>query len=159
MLEKKGGKKSTWTPSYDTNAIAEFDRVKNIIQSIRYIKSNYNIAVSKKIPVIFSKGTLPKWLSENIEYIERRAGVIIKKESNSKLLSTFNVAGVDVSIDIGEGVDVEKEKARLQKEIKNIEPYVKGQVKKIGVKDFIKNAPKEVVEPENKKLAEEQAKL
>ena len=159
VLETKGGKKSTWTPSYDTNAIAEFDRVKNIIQSIRYIKSNYNIAVSKKIPVIFSKGTLPKWLSENIEYIERRAGVIIKKESNSKLLSTFNVAGVDVSIDIGEGVDVEKEKARLQKEIKNIEPYVKGQVKKIGVKDFIKNAPKEVVEAEKKKLAEAQEKL
>ena len=71
----------------------------------------------------------------------------------------ITVGDCDVFIDVAGAIDVDAEKARLQKEIDNVAPYVAAQEKKLGNKGFVDNAPAEVVEGEKQKLAEAKEKL
>jgi valyl-tRNA synthetase len=56
-------------------------------------------------------------------------------------------------------VDVEEEKARLQKELEYQEGFLKSVMKKLGNESFVNNAPANVVEMEKKKRAGAEAKI
>ena len=56
-------------------------------------------------------------------------------------------------------IDTEKEKERLTKEITNLEGYIKGLDGKLSNDNFVKNAPKDVVDGEKAKLEEAKNKL
>ena len=58
-----------------------------------------------------------------------------------------------------ETIDLDKEKARLQKEIDQVNNFIKGLTKKLDNKEFVKNAPKEVVQKEEIKLKDQKDKL
>ncbi len=54
--------------------------------------------------------------------------------------------------------DVDAEKERLTKEMEKVAQYISSLEKKLGNKEFVDNAPKNIVEVEQKKLDEAQAK-
>jgi len=71
----------------------------------------------------------------------------------------FVAGGYEIFVDLAGVVDFSKEKERIQKEIDAVAPYVGSVEKKLSNKEFVKNAPKEVVEGEKKKLEEAKEKL
>ena len=72
----------------------------------------------------------------------------------TKSMVTFVVGKIEVNVDLVGAINLEKEKARLEKEINHVAPFVQSLKKKLANKEFLKNAPKEVVEGERKKLDE-----
>ena len=52
-----------------------------------------------------------------------------------------------------------KEKARIKKEIENLEKLIAGAEKKLSNKQFVERAPKQIVEKEKEKLDEWQKEL
>jgi valyl-tRNA synthetase len=61
-------------------------------------------------------------------------------------------------IHLDSALDLDAERARLQKEIDNISSYITGLEKKLGNEQFTANAPATVVEQERDKLRTAQEK-
>ena len=145
-----------------TDINVDFLAIKDIVEQIRMIRSENKIEPVKKINAhIFGKNVeLVKDNNKIISALARLDNLYVNNEkSGVENMVGFVAGGYEVYLDLSGAVDLEKEKARLQKEIQNIEPYVKAQTSKLANKGFVDNAPKAVVEEEKKKLAEAETKL
>lgn len=120
------------------------------ITNIRSLRAEYKVEPAKKIGAFINVGKQENLLKENEEIIKALARL-------EKL--EFTQSGAEVSLDLAGAVDKEKEKPRLEKEIGEIKKYVSGLENKLSNKEFVKNAPKEVVEKDKEKLSEAKSKL
>lgn len=149
--------------SYNFDICTETNTLINIIAGIRSLRAEYKIEPAKKINATISAGENKKLLSENAEIIKGLARLenltIAKKAKRPEGSVGFVESGVEVFIDLSGLVDFEKEKTRLQEEIVATEKYLSGLKGKLSNKEFVKNAPKEIVEKEKQKLAEAEEKL
>lgn len=143
--------------------VKDFEIIKNIITNIRSLRAEYKVEPAKKISVSIGAGKFAGLLKDNVEILQGLARIekiqidkSMKKPGNSV---GFLESGVEVFIDLSGLVDFAKEKIRLQKEIGEVEPYIAVLKKKLSNKEFVKNAPKEIVANENAKLAEAEEML
>ncbi|MBP9732147.1 MAG: valine--tRNA ligase [Candidatus Magasanikbacteria bacterium] len=133
--------------------------LRNVITKIRSIRTEYKIEPAKKIAVSMRTKDVTSMLTEYIPVFTRLAGLeTITHEKIEKAVS-FTESGIEVDIDLSSAIDTTKEKARIEKEIASVEPYVKQLEKKLSNKEFVQNAPKVVVEKEQQKLEEGRQKL
>ncbi|MFA5813932.1 MAG: class I tRNA ligase family protein, partial [Patescibacteria group bacterium] len=157
----------------DKKVITDFEIIKNIITGIRSLRADYKIDPAKKLNAAISAGNKVELLKENKEVImglarlgnlqinqlvrrSGREGGSTNKPINS---ISFVIQGIEVYINLEGVVDFEKEKKRLGGEMEELEKYAAGLEKKLKNKEFVKNAPKEVVEKEREKLDEANEKL
>ena len=131
-----------------------------IISAIRRMRAENKIEPAQKIPVTLYGG---KHLEESKEDIIRLARVsdLTWKESGEKLAGAAAdvVKDVQIFIPLGGLVDTEKEKARLAKEIEQLDKYIATLSGKILNKNFVQNAPEAIVEGEKAKLTEAKVRL
>ena len=66
---------------------------------------------------------------------------------------------MDVFVDLKDFIDVDAERARLQKEEKTLAGLIKGKESKLANENFVQRAPAEVVQRERDGLVELQEKL
>lgn len=141
----------------------EFSIIKNIITGIRSLRAEYKVEPAKKVSVLIGAGEKVMLLSENIEIIKALARienlVIEKRIDRLEGSIGFVESGVEVFIDLSDLVDFAKEKIRLQEEIAMTEKYFIGIKNKLSNKEFVKNAPKEIVEKEKQKMVEAEDKI
>ena len=123
----------------------QFEIIKGLITSIRSLRAENKIEPAKKIVARINVGKNEKLIEEN--------EAIIKALARLEKLE-FVETGAEVVLDLAGAVDVAKEKARLEKEIAELKKYVSGLENKLNNKEFVKNAPKEVVEKEKQKMVE-----
>jgi valyl-tRNA synthetase len=146
-----------------SDSINRFDKVSSLIRRIRSFRAEYKVEPAKKINAIISADENEKLLSDNAEVIKGLARLenltIAKKAERPEGSVGFVESGIEVFIDLSGLVDFEKEKKRLQEEIASLDKYIKSLSGKLSNKEFVKNAPKEIVEKEKQKLAEAEEKL
>ena len=142
---------------------AGFDLVKSIITRIRSLRADYKIEPAKKINAVIGAGDEYELFAENAEIIKKLARLneltvspLAEKPENA---IAFAESGVDVYVVLSGAVDLEKERHRLSAEAGQTAKYLSGLQAKLGNAEFVKNAPKEVVEKEKQKLADGQEKL
>lgn len=167
--EMYGEEVSLMTEKWDTveaprdfeSAYTVIEKVKEIVVAIRTIKNDYSIVKAKKVTIHLDE-TAPANVQDFVHSIERIAGVESVEfgavQSDEFVASHSFIGGV-VSVHLTGEIDIEKEKARLQKEIAHVAPYVAAQEKKLSNVAFVDNAPAAVVEEEKKKLEEAKQKL
>ena len=154
---------SKWPDSIDNkDAIYDFDLIQNIITNIRSLRADYKIDPAKKLKVVISAGKKLGILKENtnaIQALARLESIQINKLSTKPINSIgFVEGGVDVYIDIEGIIDLEKEKTRLEQETREISEYMSSLEKKLSNKQFVDNAPEEVVVKEKEKYEEAKQK-
>jgi valyl-tRNA synthetase len=71
----------------------------------------------------------------------------------------FIVGTSSFFIPFGDSVDVDAEKAKIQKEIDHLNGFLRGVRGKLSNERFVQNAPEQVVELERKKESDALAKL
>jgi len=152
----------------DEKEESNFVRIKEIVVGIRALRSEQNIEPAKKIKVLVTSEKNAKLLNENVEVIKVLCSLeeigIKKKDRPSPFDKPEGWAGCvysdgNIFVDVLGAIDIDKEKARLEKEIDNVKKYVEAQEKKLGNEEFVKNAPSAVVEMEKQKLAESKDKM
>ena len=141
--------------SYDVDSIKDF---KEIVTSIRTIRSELNIAPSKKIDIIVSVKSdseinainhyrhLISKLS-NTDKID--LGIKIEKPSNSAI-AVCRIA--EIYIPLGELVDKKEEILKLNKRLSELDKLIVSIEAKLSNKQFIDKAPEKVVDGEKNKL-------
>lgn len=149
-------------PKYDEKLVfekeyAEFEQVKEIITKIRNIRAEMNVAPSKRFS-IFVLTANPESLSDASTYIEKLAGVanvnfITDKKAAGEKVCRAVTEKAELFIPLGELVDAEKERARLDKELKKIDSEIARSNGMLNNKGFLMKAPAEMVEKEREKLA------
>ena len=141
----------------------QFDLLKEVVTGIRVIRTDYKVSPQTRLHVTVSAGEKMELLVANSTLVEALARVeqleIQKTAAKPEHAASFVAGGVGVFVKLENVVDFEKERTRLEKEIESVEPYAKGLEKKLNNKEFVANAPREVVEKEQQKLQEAQEKL
>ncbi|HAZ10937.1 MAG: valine--tRNA ligase [Omnitrophica bacterium GWA2_41_15] len=136
---------------------SDIEIVKNIIVNIRNIRSDMNIAYSKKLTVGLAplKQGAGSVVSNNAEYIKNLAHLekltidenfIRPKSSLSAVTEEFNIF-----IPLEGVIDVEAEKARLVKKQDLLKQQIVFTEKKLKDKNFMDHAPESVVRAEQEK--------
>ncbi len=142
----------------------DFEFIKNIIYSVRNIRGETGIEPSKKIHIIVKCTDKEKdsLIVQNVDYIKFLAAVEKIDHGNdmAKPEQSYSYAvdtSTEVIIPIKGNIDVEKEKARLEKEITKLSKDLEKLVTKLSNPNFTDRAPPEVVtETRNEKSEIEQ---
>ncbi len=140
----------------DQTIEAEFAKIIDAIVSIRRAKALIDMA-NKKVPKAYIKATLPQSAKAYIEKLAKCETVEFTDKTIDHAVADIGEA-VEVFIPL-EGIDLQpiinrltKQKAKLQKEIEKLS-------KMLANENFVKNAPKEVVEQNQNALNEAKDKL
>ncbi|MFZ2226187.1 MAG: valine--tRNA ligase [Candidatus Moraniibacteriota bacterium] len=137
----------------DKKSQVDFAHFQQIVTKIRNIRTSYRIDPGKTIQVYAKK-------IENKEVLEKLArikiDIVSKIESRGIVIAGKNIK---LTLAISDFVDVEKEKARLEKEIENLKNLIAKTETLLRNKKFVKSAPKEIIANNKVKLVEYSDKL
>jgi valyl-tRNA synthetase len=126
----------------------EFENLQKVIGQVRNIRAVYHIDPAK---IIRAQGKNIK----NIIVLEKLARLkIVNGEFSGKEVKAGNL-----KLDIAGVVNMNQEKIRRQKEKEELEKAIEKSGALLKNEDFIKNAPKEIIEKNKKKLEEYKNKL
>ncbi|WP_417789096.1 valine--tRNA ligase [Terasakiella pusilla] len=147
----------------DADANEEMDWLVNLISTIRTTRSELNVPGSVQLDVFLqgASDVTVQRLERNMDLIKRMAR-LQKVEPITEAIAQGCVQEVvgesTVFINVVDHMDVNAEKARLEKEIANLDKIIGGKEKKLSNEKFVANAPADVVETERTKVAELTAK-
>ena len=139
-----------------------FEIIKNIISAIRNARSENKIEPNKKIKAIIYAGKDKKLIESQIILIKNlRTGIseLEIKEKGEKIPQAIFVIVGDIEIYLLVEVDKDKEKERVEKEIKNLEKMINITQNKLANEEFISKAPVDIIEKEKEKLKLYQSEL
>jgi valyl-tRNA synthetase len=144
----------------NTEVDAELDWVKNIIVSVRTIRSEMNIAPGKPLPILFNKGTAQD--KSHYEKNQRLIFTLAKFESATWLnakdaipeSATALAGDLEILIPMAGLIDKKEESARIQREILKLSKEAENAKNKLQNPSFVERAPSDVVEKERGRLTE-----
>ncbi|MBL1215041.1 MAG: valine--tRNA ligase [Ignavibacteriae bacterium] len=139
----------------DKDAEDEIEFVQSVVTAIRNIRGEMNIAPSKEIKLILKTAKVSEVQEAYIKSLVKVSSIEVGEEiTKPKACASAVVKGCEIFIPLEGLIDLEVEKARLNKEIKRLEGMLIGVNKKLSNEKFVNNAPDEVVEKEKAKKAD-----
>jgi valyl-tRNA synthetase len=145
----------------DEETAAQFSALQNLIRFTRTVRSEFTVPPEKKVDVHVSCETgyfAAGFFADHAELIRKLtgAGELVFSDARPSGGGNIPVAGVgfEVFVDLRGAIDVEKEIAKLDKELGKQESLKSSTEKKLANARFLENAPADVVEKEHSKLKE-----
>ncbi len=142
--------------------VKKFGLIKEIITAIRNARAENNIEPAKKVKAVIYAGADLELIKESEELIKNmRTGIseLEIKEKGPEIKNEIGIVVGGVKIYLIGGIDKDKEKKRLEKEIESKEKFTKSIENKLNNKEFVKNAPKEIVKKEKERLEKAELEL
>ena len=138
------------------------DFLQNVIRAIRDIRSQYTVPPKQRVQVrIKTVDQAPDILNTGLIHIQGLAGVesveMAVDAERTRDSATAVVGELEVYV-LGV-IDIEKERARLNGQIKKLSGTLEGVRKKLGNEKFLSRANPEVVAKERSKLADMESQL
>ncbi|MDD5570487.1 MAG: valine--tRNA ligase [Bacteroidales bacterium] len=146
---------------YKKETIDNFEYVKEIIVSVRTIRQSNNIPLKEKIELKIKKTSS----AFNLKYFEE---LIIKLLNLDKInyveekpqgALSFLVKSDEFYVPLNIAGNVESEVKKLKEEINYLEGFLNSVNKKLSNEKFVKNAKAEIIETEQRKKADAEAKI
>lgn len=152
-------------PTYESKleapeAVREMGLLMDIIRSVRNIRAEVNVPMSKKVELLVKPGSAESnaVLARNEEYLKRFCGTsllsIDAELAAPEKAVTAVVTGAELYLPLAGLIDISQEITRLEKEIATLNGEVERIEKKLGNEGFVAKAPAKVIEEEKAKLAD-----
>ena len=139
-----------------------FETIINIIREIRNSRAKYNLPDNKKTSLMFKIAENDLIIKENINQICKLSfgneSVIIDKLPEEKCIKIL-AGDSQIFIPLGQLVDAEKEKEKINKEIETLRFEISRSEKMLSNQGFVSKAPKNLIENEKSKLEKNKEKL
>ena len=149
----------------DTAAESELEWVKQFIMGIRKIRSEMDIAPSKKLDILLANLNQQDqtWLSQNQTSLTTMAKLntltLLEDEQSAPESAVTLVGDMKILIPMAGLIDKKAELNRLNKEINKLENEIQRVTSKLSNENFVAKAPASVVEKEKLKLNETEKAL
>ncbi len=143
----------------------EMDLLQEVVRAIRNLRSQVKLAPDQKAPVIVrAGGHSATCLKEEAHQVKRLASVDKldidpDAEKPKQALTAIIGETIEVYLPLEGVIDLGAEKARLQKELDQVEAEIKRTEGKLSSEGFLNKAPAEVVARERSRREEQEAKL
>ncbi|MCR4576362.1 MAG: valine--tRNA ligase, partial [Clostridiales bacterium] len=149
---------------YDFTEDAEkMDAIMDVIRAARNLRAEMKVAASKKATLIIrASDEMEKAFKQSEGYLYRLASAsdvkyLTKDDANPEASVSAMAGGSTLFIPMGELVDIEKELARLGKELEATKAEIGRGEGKLNNPGFVAKAPAQLVEAEKQKIAKNQA--
>ena len=142
-------------------ALKEMLAIRELVTSMRALKADRNLASNNRVEFFFLAD------DEKAEVLARHKSSVLSSVGAAALnrvieapagMPTLVTAYGSVYMDLASGIDVDAEKARLNKELESLSKIIASIENKLGNAAFTEKAPQQVVEGARKQLAENQQK-
>lgn len=143
--------------SYDEEAIARFDYLKEVIAGIRTIRKQKQIPQKDSLELLV-KGPHNGNLDSILEKMGNLSGISSVEEKPAAAAS-FIVASTEYSIPVASNINVEEELKKLNSDLEYHEKFLASVCKKLSNEKFVANAPEKVVALEKKKESDALEKI
>ncbi len=146
--------------TYDKGIIDAASLAFELISQIRNIRSSKGISPKEPLELII-KTEKPEAYSQFQQLIEKLGNLSsIQFNGNAPEMSfSFIINSDECAIPAGNNVDLEKEKAEMLKELEYAKGFLDSVMKKLGNERFVNNAPAQVLQNEQNKKADAEAKI
>ncbi|ANY70384.1 valine--tRNA ligase [Paenibacillus sp. BIHB 4019] len=150
-------------PEYDAaleapEAVKEMELLMDIIRSVRNVRAEVNVPMSKKIELMIKPTSEAEAiiLARNDEFVRRFCGTSkleagLALAAPDKAMSSI-VTGAELYFPLAGLIDISQEIARLEKELATLNGEVTRIEKKLGNEGFVAKAPAKVIEEERSKM-------
>jgi len=146
---------------YDKKLIKQFEDLKELVTQIRSIRKDKNIPHKEALQLLVR--------SKDKDAIKRGSGSVVKRLANlSEILTvdedpgntvSFIVKNVEYFVPLGDMVNVKEEIEKLETELEYTTGFLQSVQKKMSNERFVQNAPAQVVEKEQQKMADAEGKI
>ncbi len=139
----------------------DFEVLRTLVTDLRRLRSEQNIEPVKKVDfIVVADQSQHQLIEQNLEVIKSlaRAESIELADSIPEGWATDVSGTMTIGLNLAGAVDLEAEKAKLQKEIGELEPYIKSTEAKLANTEFTSKAPEKVVAEMRAKLEEAKQK-
>ena len=143
----------------DAELLSDFEVFKQIVSEVRTIRKENQIPNKEQLTLhhMASDG-YPAYLEPGVMHLCNLESVVAVSEKVPNSFG-FLVGTHAFYLPFGANVDVEAERAKLQKELEYIQGFRKAVDGKLSNANFVQNAPEQVVDLERKKMADADAKI
>ncbi len=158
IVDRKDGESLMVSPMAKVGAVNEalldrFEEMKEVISNVRAVRVQKNIA-QKETLELQVVGANPVADFNAILYKMCNLSDIVVVDAKAEGAATFMVRTAEYAVPMKNLIDVEAEIARMEKELKAKEGFLKGVLAKLSNERFVANAPEAVVALERKKQAD-----
>ncbi len=144
----------------DREAIAALDNIREVIRTIRNMRTEQKVEPGKRIEAVIAAGDKTAAFSElkhaiaNLAFLdESKLRITDTVSENLPDMVSTAVSGVELYLKLHDSIDADKERARLEAELKDVNAQVERLEKLLG-SAFAEKAPAAVVEKERARLAQ-----
>ena len=146
----------------DKNVLSEMQEVRELVTSMRALKAERNLSNNKNLGFLFLAD------DEKAEILNRHKNSILTTVGASALdrteeqkpgMPTLITDLGNIYLDLSTGIDLGAEKARLEKEAKQLEKNIQSGKAKLLNEAFTSKAPAQIIEGAKKQLEENESKL
>lgn len=145
--------------SFDEKIIEEAAQVFEVVSQIRNLRASKGMSPKEALDLTIN--------TKNSDLYARFESVLTKLANLSSLnfadkvenAMSFVVKADECFVPMGDSINLEEEKANLQKELEYTKGFLATVMKKLSNERFVNNAPAQVVEIEKKKQADAEAKI
>jgi len=145
---------------YDKDLLDRFERVKELLVFIRSVRADKAISPKETLDLIARplEGDYSDQFDSVIVKLGKLSSIKISKDQTQNSVSQV-VKSVEYSIRLEGLVDPAEEKKKIEKELEYTRGFLKAVEKKLQNERFVNHAPADVVEKENQKRTDAEAKI
>ena len=144
--------------TFDSELLARFETVKEVIGGIRTIRLQRNILQKEQLALeIVGKNPVAELNAVIAKLCNLSA--ISEVSAKSEGAAAFLVGTTEYAVPLGSLINVEEELKKLENDLKYQEGFLQSVLKKLGNEKFVSKAPASVIEMERKKQADAETKI
>ena len=144
--------------AYNQETLMAFETSKEVVSAIRSIRKEKSIVFKESLELLVTD-TIDFELYAEVATKLANTSLPQRVEQATSACASFRVSKTEFFIPLSEGVDLEAEREKIQKEIDYLKGFLASVDKKLSNERFVSNAPEKVIELERKKAADAREKI
>ncbi|MCR4700680.1 MAG: valine--tRNA ligase [Bacteroidaceae bacterium] len=142
----------------DNKLIAQIEDVKNVVAGVRAVRNSKNIAQKEVVDLQVVENNPVEAFNSVIIKMANLSGIEVVAAKGDGT-AAFLVGTTEYAVPLGNLIDMDAEIAKQEAELKHLEGFLAGVMKKLGNERFVANAPEQVVALERKKQSDAETKI
>ena len=138
--------------------VDSFEQVKQIVSGVRMVRSQKNIAPKEALELQAVNAFNYAHFAAAVQKMANVSAINVVTEKDATA-STFMVGTDEFAVPLGDMIDVNAEIEKQEAQLKHLEGFLAGVMKKLSNERFVANAPEQVVALERKKQSDSEEKI